>query len=98
MNLSYVGMSSRHLGTQAQKHLNLADINTKSAIKNHLYDCDKFSSMIHLMESYKVLKKCITEYGTKIQAALLIKKLNPKLSKQLYAKWASFLLTVILKI
>ena len=50
--------------------------------------------MIHSMESYKVLKKCITEYGTKIQAALLIKKLNPKLNKQLYAKWASFLLSI----
>ena len=31
-NLSYVGMSSRHLGTRAREHLILADINTKSAI------------------------------------------------------------------
>ena len=34
-NLSSVGMSLRHLGTRAREHLNLADINTKSAIKNH---------------------------------------------------------------
>ena len=31
-NLSYVGMSSRQLGTRAREHLNLADINTKNAI------------------------------------------------------------------
>ena len=30
------------------------------------------------------------EYETKIQEALLIKKLNPKLNKQLYAKAATF--------
>ena len=31
------------------------------------------------------------EYETKIQEALLIKKLNPQLDKQLYANGASFL-------
>ena len=88
-------MSSRHLGTRAREHLNLADINAKSAIKNHLYDCDKCSSIKHSVESFKILKKCVTdEYDTKIQEALLIKKLNPKLNKQLYAKGASFLLSI----
>ena len=87
-------MSSRRLGTRAREHLNLADIKTKSAIKDHLYDCNKSSSTRHSVESFKVLKNCVTEYGTKIQDAVLIKKLNPKLSKQLYAKEASFLLSV----
>ena len=58
-NLSYVGMSSRHLGTRAQKHLNLADINTKSDIKDHLYDYDKCSSMKHSLEFFKFLKNCV---------------------------------------
>ena len=49
--------------------------------------------MKHSVESFKILKKCVTEYDTKIQEALLIKKLNPKLNKQLYAKAASFLLS-----
>ena len=89
-------MSSRHLGTQAREHLNLADINTKSAIKDHLYDCDKCSSMKHSVESFKILKKCVTEYDAKIQEALLIKRLNPKLNKQLYTKGASFLLNIFL--
>ena len=37
---------------------------------------------------------CVTEYDTKIQEALLIKKLNPKVNKQLYAKGVSFLLRI----
>ena len=89
-----MGISSRHLGTRAREHLNLADINTKSAIKDHLNDCDKCSSTKHSVESFKIFKKCVTEYDTKIQEALLIKKLNPKLNKQLYAKGASFLLSI----
>ena len=56
-----------------------------------MYDCDERSSIEHSVESFKILKKCVTEYDTKIQEALLIKKLNPKLDKQLYAKGASFL-------
>ena len=34
------------------------------------------------------------QYETKIQEALLIKKLNPKVNKQLYSKGASFLLSI----
>ena len=34
------------------------------------------------------------QYETKIQEALLIKKLNPKVNKQLYAKGASSLLSI----
>ena len=87
-------MSSRHLGTWAREHLNLSDINTKNATKDHLYDCDKCSATKQQsVESLKVLKKCVTEYDTKIQKALSIKKLNPKLNKQLYAKGACLIFT-----
>ena len=51
-----------------------------------------YSSMRHSVKSFKVFKKCFTELDTKIQETLLIKQLNPKLNKQLYAKGASFLL------
>ena len=71
-------MSSRHRGTRAREHINLAGINAESSIKNQLYGCDNCFSMKHSVESFKLLKKCATEYDTKIQEALLIKKLNPK--------------------
>ena len=68
-NLSYVGMSSRHLGTRAREHLNLADINTKSAIKDHFYDCDKCASMKHQWNFSKFLK------GVSLSTLLKFKKL-----------------------
>ena len=81
-------MSSRYLGTRAQEHLNRADINTKVAIKNNLYDYGKCTFTRFFMEAFKIFKKYITENDTKIQEALLLKKLNPKLNDELYAKRA----------
>ena len=46
--------------------------------------------MKHSVESFKVFKKCVTEYYTKFQEALLIKKFNQKLNKHLYAKGPHF--------
>ena len=51
-----MGMSSRHRGTRARKHLNLADINTKRALTDRLYDCHKWSVMGCSVESFKFLK------------------------------------------
>ena len=48
------------------------------------------------VNSSQILKRCHTEYETKIQTALLIKKLNSNLNKQFYAKGASFLLSIFL--
>ena len=38
------------------------------------------------VNSFQILKRCHTEHETKIQEAVLIKKLNPMLNKQLYVK------------
>ena len=83
-----------NLGLESLEHLNQADINTKSVIKDRLYDCDKCPFVRHSMKSFKILKMCVTEYNTKIQEALLTKRLNPQLNKKLYAKGASFLLSI----
>ena len=92
VHLSYFSMSSRHLSTRAKEHLNLAD-SRKSAIKDHLYSCDICSNNLD-MDSFTILKKCNSEYKTKIHEAPLIKKRGPKLNKQVYASDASFLLDI----
>ena len=38
LNLSYIGMSTQHLGTRAGEHMNL-DESHKSTIKDHLWSC-----------------------------------------------------------
>ena len=72
-NLSYIGMFTRHLGTRAGEHLNLAD-SRKSAIKDHIRSCHHCCSEISNITSFKILRKCNTDYDTKIHEALLIKK------------------------
>ena len=86
-------MTTRHLAARACKHLVLAGPQ-KSAIKEHIRACAICREEKYTVNFFQILKSCHTEYETKIQEALLIKKLNPKLNKQLYAKGASFLLSI----
>ena len=76
-NLSYVGMSTRHLGVRARKHLNLADQHKNSAIKDHLKFCDVCCEACKAQlsaDNFKIVKKCRSDFDTKIQEALYIKK------------------------
>ena len=88
-NMSYIGMTTRHLGTRIQEHL---QPKAKSAIRDHINDCQSCKQANINVDSFKVIKTCNTEYNSKIQEALLIKKHNPKLNTQLYAGGSSFLL------
>ena len=86
-------MTTRHLDARACEHLVLAGLR-KSAIKDHIRACATCHEEKYTVNSFQISKRCHTEYETKIQEALLIKKLNPKLIKQLYAKGAAFLLSI----
>ena len=66
----------------------------RSAIKDHILSCGICSIVQHGLELFTVIKKCQSEFHTKIYEALLIKEDIPKLNGQLYAKEASFLLQV----
>ena len=48
--------------------------------------------MYSLTHRFSVIKKCSSDYDCKIHEALLIKKHQPKLNKQLYENGSSFLL------
>jgi len=86
-------MTMRHMETRVREHLILTTPQ-KSAIKDNLRACAACFLQQYSTNSFKILQKCRNEYDTKIQEALMIKKLNPKLNKQLYTKDASFLLSV----
>ena len=92
-NLTYIGMSTRHLSTRVKEHLNFKN-DSQSAIKDHIMSCNKCCSMKYNLKSFKIIKKCNSEFQTKIFEAMLIKKLNPTLNRQLYANGSSFLLNV----
>ena len=86
--ISYIGYTTRHLITRAHEHLNLNSI-AKSAIQDHIYSCSHCSKT-----DFEVIIKCNTGFEAKIQEALLIKKFNPTLNRQLYSSGSSYLLNV----
>ena len=91
--VSYVGFTTRYLITRAHEHLNL-NSNAKTAVKDHIYSCSHCSKTDLSVSNFKVIKKCNTGFEAKIQEALLIKKFNPTLHRQLYLSGSSFLLNV----
>jgi len=67
---------------------------SKFAIRDHIelgQSCQRKQLDVN---NFEVIRTCNSEYETKIQEALLIKKFNPQLNKQLYAKESSCLLSV----
>ena len=92
--MTYIGMSTHHLVTRAREHLQLNSNSAKSAISQHISSCQTCQNSNLDVSSFKVIRNCHNEYETKIQEALLIKKLTPRLNSQLYANGCSFLLNV----
>ena len=86
-------MTTRNLAARACEHLVSAG-HQKSAIKEHIRACAICREEKYTVNSFQFLKSCHTDYETKIQEALLFKKQNHKLNKQLYATGTSFLLTI----
>ena len=72
-------MTTRHLAARACENLVLAGPQ-KSAIKEHIRACAICREEKYTVNSFQILKSCHTEYETKIQEALLLKKVNPKLN------------------
>jgi len=72
-NSLYIGMTTRHLVTRIQEHLHS---------KNSKFELCQSCEGKHL--DVNNFGKCNSEYETKIQEALLIKKHNPQLNKQLH--------------
>ena len=93
MNLTYAGMTSRPLSIRVCEHLDCSNSNTNdSAIKEHLLSCQLcFEKYQDLDASYfEIIRSCNNEYETKINEAILIRKLSPKLNIQTFNNGASF--------
>ena len=93
-DMTYIGMSARHLITRAKEHLALNSVSRKSAVKDHILNCENCLNLDHVLSPFSIIKKCNSEYDTKIHEALLIKKYKPKLNRQLHANGSSFLLKI----
>ena len=86
-------MSTRHLSIRLGEHLGFY-LKTDSAVKDHIMSCDICANSKFNVNSYKIIKKCNSNFETKIHGALLIKKHNPGLNRQLFANGSWFLLNI----
>ena len=93
VNVTYIGTSAIHLSIRTGEHLNVSR-SGKSAIKDHIRKCSSCKTQPNNMKQFEIIRKCQTSYEAKIHEALVIKRRNPVLNKQLYANGASFLLNV----
>ena len=78
-NLTYIGMSTRHLSTRVGEHLGF-HLKTESSVKEHIMSCDSCSNIKFNVNSFKIIKKCNSNFETKIHEALLIKNITPNLT------------------
>ena len=83
-------MSTRDLSIKVGKHLGF-HLKTESSVKDHIMSCDICANSNFNVNSFKIIKKCDSNFETKIHEALLIKKHNPRLNRQLFANRSSFL-------
>ena len=91
--ISCIEYTTRHLITRAYEYLHVNSI-AKTAVKDHIYSCSHCSKTDLSVSNFKGIKKFNTGCEAKIQEALLLKKFNPTLNRQLYLSGSSFLLNV----
>ena len=60
-NMSYIGMTTRHLGTRIHERLQPKG---KSAIRDHIDDCQLCNQANINIDNFKVIRTCNTEYNT----------------------------------
>ena len=83
--ITYIGKTCRHLLIRAGEHLS----GDKSAISTHLSNCSHCTNGANI-NNFKVLKSCFNNFDLDISEALLIKKHQPTLNKQLFKSGASY--------
>ena len=91
--LSYIGETKRHLVIRAEEHLDLDNSNKNSEIKTHIKGCRYCKDCVNV-DSFEIVKKCFNSFDALIHEALIIRKNDPKLNKQLYNKGSSFTLKI----
>ena len=86
-------MSTYHLSIRVSERLSF-QLKTESSFKGHIMSCDICINNKYNVNLFKIIKKCNSNFETKIHEALLIKKHNPGLKQQLFANGSLFLLNI----
>ena len=87
--VNYIGHTNRALRERVKEHLDGG-----TAVSDHISNCSACNSNNISIDDFKILRSCRTKFDTTIYEAMMIKKLNPKLNRQLIKPGYSFTLKV----
>ena len=87
---SYIGKTERHLVARVAEHLRPKG---KGHIKKHLDKCTVCKNGVSI-DNFEILKTARKPLELSIHEALLIKKFQPKINKQMFANGASHQLKI----
>ena len=91
--VSYIGETKRHLITRMKEHLSLKNSYQNSEVKSHIKNCVHCHDHVKF-DSFRVIKRCHNSFNLLIHEALLIRRHNPSLNKQLFSKGSLFTLKI----
>ena len=77
-SIQYIGFTSRPLVERVKEHLK-----GNKAVSDHISNCDICRNKNITVNNFGILKKCRNKFETMISEALLIKRYNLALNKQL---------------
>ena len=91
--VSHVGYTSQHLFERCNEHLDTQTA-TKSEIKKHIRCCMACQCLCPDYTDFTILRRCRNATECKFFEAFAIKRLQPTLNKQLFAKGTSKIIHV----
>ena len=93
-NTTYIGLCNRFVIERVREHLALGR-KQLTAVAKHIVSCVKCQQSQLSINDFKIMKKCRTEFDTKIFEALYIKKFNPSINRQMFAnRGANFMINI----
>ena len=91
-NLTYIGKTKRHLAVRSLEHLLYESVKPESEVKSHIRDCDICKDST--LDNFDIMQKCNSDHEVKINEAIFISRLNPRLNKNLFNKGSLYTLKV----
>ena len=93
-NTAYIGLCNRFVIERVREHLALKR-KQLTAVGKHIKGCVACQQAELSIKDFQIVKKCRTEFDTKIFEALYIKKFNPTINRQMFAnRGASFTINI----
>ena len=93
-NTMYIGLCNRFVIERVREHLAITR-KQLTAVGKHIKGCIKCQQAKLSIHNFEIMKKCRSEFDTKIFEALYIKKFNPIINRQMFAnRGASFTINI----